>query len=345
MELINRYISEIGKHLPQKNRADIETEIRSILEDMLDDRSQAAGRPVDESMTVEVLKAYGKPEKVASTYSPERFLIGPKLYPHFLLILKIVMIVLTIVMLVKMGVAIFEGANTLNSFVDVVGKNIQAYFSSILTAVGSIILVFAILERFVPDARIITSDEKDEEWDPLTLMREPDRDEVKLWEPIVAIFFTLACLVIFNFYPQIINLTLRLNPNSTPVIIPILSDAFFSYLPWLTLLWILEIIMNLFLLRLGHWNLGTRAFSIGLKAFGMGIVIAMVLGPSLLGFNGADLSPLRLDSGTIIKFSPLLDQFVRLALVINIITSGVDILRRLYRLFTRDLHAKPLKVR
>ncbi len=56
MELIDRYIKEIGKHLPQKNRADIEFEIHSTLEDMLDDRSQKAGRPVDEAMTVDMLK-------------------------------------------------------------------------------------------------------------------------------------------------------------------------------------------------------------------------------------------------------------------------------------------------
>ncbi len=40
MNLIDRYIAEVGKHLPRKNRADIEAEIRSTLEDMLDERKQ-----------------------------------------------------------------------------------------------------------------------------------------------------------------------------------------------------------------------------------------------------------------------------------------------------------------
>jgi len=35
MNLIDKYIAEVGKHLPRKQRADIEAEIRSTLEDML----------------------------------------------------------------------------------------------------------------------------------------------------------------------------------------------------------------------------------------------------------------------------------------------------------------------
>ena len=35
MKLIDRYIAEVGRHLPRKQRADIEAEIRSTLEDIL----------------------------------------------------------------------------------------------------------------------------------------------------------------------------------------------------------------------------------------------------------------------------------------------------------------------
>ena len=39
MSLIDRYIAEVGRHLPEKNRKDIEAEIRSMLEDMIDENS------------------------------------------------------------------------------------------------------------------------------------------------------------------------------------------------------------------------------------------------------------------------------------------------------------------
>ena len=41
MNLLDRYVSEVGKYLPRKNRADIEAEIRSTLEDMIEERNQA----------------------------------------------------------------------------------------------------------------------------------------------------------------------------------------------------------------------------------------------------------------------------------------------------------------
>ena len=56
MKLIERYVTEVGKHLPRKNRLDIETELRSTLEDMLEDRSQQTGRPADEALTEELLQ-------------------------------------------------------------------------------------------------------------------------------------------------------------------------------------------------------------------------------------------------------------------------------------------------
>ena len=43
MNLIDRYVTDVGKYLPRRNRADIEAEIRSTLEDMLEERAQAPG--------------------------------------------------------------------------------------------------------------------------------------------------------------------------------------------------------------------------------------------------------------------------------------------------------------
>ena len=96
MNLIDRYVTEVGKHLPLvKGRKDIEKELRSTLEDMLEDRAQKAGRAADEAMEIELLKEYGAPQKVAATYNPQPYLIGPRMFPFFLMVLKIVITVVT----------------------------------------------------------------------------------------------------------------------------------------------------------------------------------------------------------------------------------------------------------
>jgi hypothetical protein len=41
MSLIDRYIAEVGRQLPEKDRADIEAEIRSTLEDGIEERGGA----------------------------------------------------------------------------------------------------------------------------------------------------------------------------------------------------------------------------------------------------------------------------------------------------------------
>ena len=82
MNLIDKYIAEVGKHLPRKNRTDIEAEIRSTLEDMLDERKQADSRP-EEELVMELLKEYGAPVEVAAKYKPHPYLIGPRLFPLF----------------------------------------------------------------------------------------------------------------------------------------------------------------------------------------------------------------------------------------------------------------------
>src|SRR5690349_685079 len=90
MNLINRYVSEVGRHLPLVNgREDIEKELRSTLEDMLEERAEKEGRAPDESMEIELLKEYGSPQKVAETYNPHPYLIGPRIFPFFIMILKV----------------------------------------------------------------------------------------------------------------------------------------------------------------------------------------------------------------------------------------------------------------
>src|SRR6188474_235110 len=105
MNLIDRYITELGKHLPRRNRTDIEAEIRSTLEDMLDERKQANG-PSDEATVLELLKEYGSPREVAATYKTHQYLIGPRLFPTFEMVLRIVFAVVSGASLIGLGVSL-----------------------------------------------------------------------------------------------------------------------------------------------------------------------------------------------------------------------------------------------
>ena len=63
MELIERYVYEVGRHLPRKQRADIQVELKSTLVDTLEDRVEGEPSQDDE---IQLLKEFGPPRKVAS---------------------------------------------------------------------------------------------------------------------------------------------------------------------------------------------------------------------------------------------------------------------------------------
>jgi hypothetical protein len=207
MNLIDRYVAEVGKHLPRKGRADIEKEIRSTLEDMLEERNQASPDAEREAAVIALLKEYGEPRKVARSYTG-RYLIGPRLYPTFELVVKIVMAVL-------LGAGLFGYAVSASltksfigtEFLSFLGQFWVGLLGGMISAFGNLVIVFAIIEHVLP-AKELEKDEK-EEWNPADLAKEPDPDEVKPSEAIVTIIFTAAGLLIFNLYPNLVGFVLQ----------------------------------------------------------------------------------------------------------------------------------------
>ena len=64
MNLIDRYVNAVADRLPEKMREDLSKEIRSLIEDTLDDRAAQTGKsPNDETLVTEVLKSFGSPRK------------------------------------------------------------------------------------------------------------------------------------------------------------------------------------------------------------------------------------------------------------------------------------------
>ncbi|MBG0764800.1 MAG: hypothetical protein H0S78_07925 [Tissierellales bacterium] len=86
MKLIDRYVSEVSRRLWKKNRKDIEKELKSTLEDMLEEK--VGEKETTEDDVVEILKEYGNPKDVAASYNtPNKFFIGPRVFDLYLIVL------------------------------------------------------------------------------------------------------------------------------------------------------------------------------------------------------------------------------------------------------------------
>lgn len=334
MNLIDRYVTEVGKHLPLvKGRKDIEKELRSTLEDMLEDRAQKAGRAADEAMEIELLKEYGSPQDVATTYNPQPYLIGPRMFPFFLMVLKIVTTVITIVLLVLTGIKIATMSPMAGAeFAKAIGEGLLGVVSSVIAAFGNIVLVFAILERFVPAAKFKLDEEK--EWDPASLKVEPEPNEVKIWEPILAIVFTFIALSIFNYNPQLIGIYTVSGDKWSSV--PLLTEAFFRWLPWINIGWIAEIILNGMLLRTGRWNMSARIFSIGIKIFQIVIGYFLLIGPSILAVTPQSLLASGIfDADAAQTLGAMAQSGVRGLIGLIIFITVIDVIKAVYKLLTQ----------
>jgi hypothetical protein len=330
MNLIDKYIAEVGKHLPRKQRADIEAEIRSTLEDMLDEQSerkQAQGA-VDDALVIELLKEYGTPRQVAESYTGPRYLIGPRIYPIFELVTKIVMACVFGALLLAF---VISGAVTKSfagtEFISFLAEFWSGLFGALISTFGSLVITFAIMERVMPAGKI--EKEMEEDWNPADLAKEPDPDEVKMSESIATIIFTSAGLIIFNLYPNIIGFGFMSEGEWT--FVPILSEAFFRYLPWINLLGVIQIVFSLYQLRQKVWTLFTRLCWIAIEIGSIALAVAMLTGPALI-----DLNPARFSGTPLAEAMPVLAKIMQympwMVLFIIIVVSTIEVAQMIYHL-------------
>lgn len=324
MELVDRYVVAVGRHLPSKKRADIQAELRSSLVDSLEARAQGNPSEVD---VVALLKEFGPPEKIAASYWPEgQYLIGPRLFPLFRLVAGIALAAIVIAQLVALGAALvfdpqaFPGWTFLG---DIIG--------SVFSALGVIVVVFALLQYF--DVR---PEAEKEEWDPRSLPAIEQPDQVRRGDLVVEITFSLIFLAILFFLPD--RLGFVIYPGGEIVLNPLLP----AFLPWIGLALLLSVALDVFLLWRGRWEIWSRLAKIGVNLFSIGLLAYLIAAHNAwLAEHGAAgfLSVLEsLPEGDITSAESIqliVMQVFRMAFIIALIVTVVETVRQVYYLFRR----------
>ena len=90
MELLDRYLQAVRKHLPWKRQDDILAELRANLESQFEDKEAELGRPLTSAETETWLKEIGPPTQMAARYQPQQYLIGPTVFPLYWYVMKLV---------------------------------------------------------------------------------------------------------------------------------------------------------------------------------------------------------------------------------------------------------------
>ncbi len=310
-ELIERYVSEVGHHLPRKIRDDIKLELSSLVHDALEERAADSGREPTVEMAADVLREMGKPEDMAASYLPEQYLIGPHLFPVYKLVLTIVLIIVGVSFLLGMGVTVArtEPAELGSQLWNIVA----GFWSAAVGNIGLITLIFATIEYVIrqrKDVKVVTLADI-EDWDPYKLPQIKDPDRAKRGELIFGVVAGIFVIILFNAFPRWVGVITSLKDDA--VVYLLLAPEFSVHIPWLTALWTADVLLKLTVLGQGRWNRLTRWLEFGVGVFGLAVGYRIVTGGPIATIDA-------------------LTTLVRIAIWIGLIVGGFEALKRLFKL-------------
>ncbi len=143
-ELLDRYLLGVRRALTGKKREDITAEIESSLLDRMEERF-SGDQSITETQVKEVLQEMGSPRKLAASFGPQRSLIGPRLFPAYLLVLRIVVPVVVGALILSIIIRAFTGEADSGTFPAV--KYLATLWNGAFSAAAFVTLTFAIIER------------------------------------------------------------------------------------------------------------------------------------------------------------------------------------------------------
>jgi len=331
MKLIDLYLDEVRQQLPLKNRGDILREIQSTLMDMIEDRNPNPGQEPPNETVISVLKEFGSPHQVARQFGGQNFLIEPRMYPLYLQVLKIVLFVIAALNLVGVIIAIVSQSGYNTGVFETIAQILGNLFSSLFTGFGIVTLSFAIVERTTPkDWKF----EWDQQWEPEQLLKTEDKQQVKISGLAVEITLILIFIVFLNFFLDRIGIYFL--SESGWISTPILNDNILRYVPWITAYAVLDIALNLYLIRKGFWDSIAVLSKVFINLFKIAVSFAIITGPSFIAVSPRALEVLNLDNSLSASgLNQTLNTILNVLLWLSILGLVVDSVKRLYDAFIK----------
>ena len=192
-DMVERYIYDVTRRVPEKQRQDIRLELTSLIEDMCE----------EEGATVEeVLEKLGSPAEFAKRYRDENnYIIGPDYYDNYIWVLKIGALATVISSIIS---AIIHGILSAGGFDDFINEffkeGISAGISGLYTLVGIVTIVFVVLERL----KVKVDIKPEDKWSPSSLPALPEKKALlSRGESIASIIIHVVLIGIFVFVPEI----------------------------------------------------------------------------------------------------------------------------------------------
>ena len=279
MELIDRYVYAVVSRLPEKQRGDIEREIRTLIEDVM------AKYSPDEPEQIRIEKAImeiGDPAILAENYlERKRYLIGPQNFDKYSLVLKVVLgaILIGVSVAAALG-GLFSVEQSLINAVAVeesLAKAIIEYLTSLTAALMQgfvwVTLIFAIAES--KGVKLGENRDRKKGWDLADLPVIPsEKARISRVETIIGMFFTTLFVLTVCFLPHLIASYIK-QPNGQVAVIPVFNlEVVGNYRGLFLTVFILTMTKEVLKLAYGRWS---SKLSVGYSILSAASLILLVI--------------------------------------------------------------------
>jgi hypothetical protein len=241
--LTDRYIWGVLRAVPEPQRAELEPEIRAMVDDAIEARAANAGpdRTAGDAVERAALTELGDPELLAARYTGRSLvLIGPRL---FLTWRRLLVVLLPIVVpLSALGVMVAQSLAGQTDVGAILGSGVSVAYNVAIQLVFWFTLVFAILDR-AGDTSL------DDEWSVDHLPALPTTGRLSAVELALSIG-GLVFVAVFIVWQQV----------ARPIVVgdvayPVLDPALWSFwLPWFLGVIAIEVVFTALLYRAGRWT-------------------------------------------------------------------------------------------
>ncbi|MBY6086562.1 MULTISPECIES: HAAS signaling domain-containing protein [Priestia] len=283
MNLIEVYIHEVTRRLPEKNREDIALELHSTIEDMLPD-------DYSEEDVKECLKKMGNPAILASGYRDQPMhLIGPLYYDIYITLLKMILPIAAVISLISMIAEYFMGYHgeeaVINVILDIFGFSIWRIIEVGMQVFFWLTLVFAILERTAKGKgeQPLTASLK--KWTPDDLKNIsyiPKKKTISKFEVFGSLMWTAIWATLY-FYANHLVGVYRDSGNGLEFVTSVLNqEVLMGYWPVVVIVIGVEIVLSLYKLIKGQWTKRMAISNTVLQLIGTVVFIVILINPNLL---------------------------------------------------------------
>lgn len=283
MNLIEIYIQEVTRRLPEKNREDIALELRSTIEDMLPD-------DYSEKDIKAVLEQLGSPVTLASGYRDRpMYLIGPRYFDVYVTLLKMILPIAAVISLISMIAEYFIGYGGEEAVINVVlrlfGEGIWRIIEVGIQVFFWLTIVFSILERTDKgkNEQPLTASLK--KWTPDDLKNIPyipKKKAISKFEVFGGLMWT-AIWATFYFYASHLVGVYEGGKDGLIFVTPTFNqEVLLQYWPIVVMMIAFEIALSLYKLIKGQWTKRMAISNAVLQIIQTIVFIVIVINPNLL---------------------------------------------------------------